>query len=218
MRKKLQRFEENQTLERLIEPGKDFLDTAKGNWKKDLFKNDGSITLEVGCGRGEYAIELAKRYPDRNFIGIDFQGERLWYGAKQVEELGLTNVVFLRMRLEQIDQFFAEDEVDEIWITFPGPRMKKTQSNRRLTNIKFLDLYKSITSLNGIIHLKTDSDFVFDYTKDILLDRKDIKIMSEIGDVYAEASDPQLIGIQTYYEKGFIAEGKRIKYLSWRYI
>jgi tRNA (guanine-N7-)-methyltransferase len=217
MRKKLQRFEENQTLEHLIEPGKDFFDTAKGNWKKGLFKNDGSITLEVGCGRGEYAIELAKRYPDRNFIGIDFQGERLWYGAKQVEELGLKNVVFLRMRLEQIDQFFEEGEVDEIWITFPGPRMKKTQANRRLTNNKFLDLYKSIVSSGGIIHLKTDSDFVFDYTKEILLDRKDIEIISEVQDVYSEASDLQLIEIQTYYEKRFIGEGKRIKYLSWRY-
>ncbi len=185
----------------------------KGKWRSDFFKNDNPIVLELGCGKGEYAVELGKHYPDKNFIGVDIKGARLFTGAKQALEQNLTNVAFIRTRIEMIDQFFVENEVDEIWITFPDPQMKK--ATKRLTSTFFIKRYNSFLQENGIIHLKTDSDFLYTYT-DILVKENNFEVLENIDDIYAQGEVSELLQIKTYYELQWIGRGKTIKYLAFR--
>lgn len=183
----------------------------KGKWNEEFFHNDNPIVLELGCGKGEYAVGLAKRYPDRNFIGVDIKGARMWTGAKQSVLDGMTNVAFLRTNIELIAEFFAPGEVSEIWITFPDPQMKKV--NKRLTSVRFLTLYRKILKENGLVHLKTDSPFLYTYTDaSVKLNGFDVEINTD--DLYHSGIDDDILGIQTFYEKQWLARGLTIKYIK----
>ena len=216
---KLKRFKENQTFTNVIQPDREKIIEEnlflKGKWNLKFFKNKAPIILELGCGKGEYSIYLSKKYPKKNFIGIDIKGARLWRGAKTAVENNINNVAFLRTQIELIDHCFDTNEVDEIWIPFPDPQIKHKRMKHRLTNLKMLHIYKKILKENGIVHLKTDSEFFFGYT---------IGIVSQIGEViyahnniYSNSNVPkEAIAIQTFYEKIFINQNKPIAYLKFR--
>ncbi len=187
--------------------------TLKGNWNKDFFKNDHPIVLELGCGKGEYTVGLAKLFPNKNFIGIDIKGSRMWSGAKEVLQDELRNSGFVRTNIELLSHFFAPGEVSEIWITFPDPQMKKTK--KRLTSVRFLNQYCEILNSEGIIHLKTDSDFLYQYTVATIEENK-FRVLVNTDDLYASGMADEILSIRTYYEQQWLDRGKKIKYL--RYI
>ena len=192
----------------------------RGRWREEFFKNDRPIVLELGCGRGEYAVGLARRYPDRNFIGVDIKGARMWSGATESLKEGLTNVAFLRTNIEIIDRFFAPGEVQEIWLTFSDPQMKK--ATKRLTSTYFLQRYRRFLEPNGLIHLKTDSNFLFTYTKYVTeVNHLPVEVCTE--DLYNgqwkmdnEALSSFDLSIRTYYEQQWLSRGLSIKYLRFR--
>lgn len=206
-----------ETLERVIQPAfeevyqKDY--SLKGKWAEEIFHNANPITLELGCGKGEYTVNLAMKYPDRNFIGIDIKGARIWKGAKTANELQLKNVAFLRTRIELIQSFFAENEVEEIWITFPDPQLKKRRNKKRLTASRFLNLYRGFLIDKGRVHLKTDSDALHLYTVDIVRYNK-LEILLETKDLYHSGFDDDILSIKTFYEQQFLDEGDKITYIS----
>lgn len=185
----------------------------KGVWNKSFFKNEHPIVVELGCGKGEYTVGLAGDEVNKNFIGMDVKGARIWSGAKISQEKGMTNVAFVRGEIEMLNAFFAENEVDEIWITFPVPQMKKV--NKRLTSSRFLNLYRHVMKKGGIIHLKTDSPFLYTYTR-ALVTLNRFKVMADTDDLYA-GNNMEKYGvpnIQTFYEKQWLSRGLTIKYLS----
>ena len=182
----------------------------RGHWAELCFHNNNPIVLELGCGRGEYAVGLGTRFPERNFIGIDIKGARMWTGARQVTERNITNVAFLRTSIELLPMLFAPDEVSEIWITFPDPQMKKV--NKRLTSTRFMKLYRQILVNGGIINLKTDSPFLYTYTREMVL-HNSLPIDVDTADLYANRPDDTLLQIQTYYEQQWLSRGLTIKYL-----
>lgn len=181
-----------------------------GTWS-NFFHNDNPIVLELGCGRGEYTVALSERYPDKNFIGVDIKGARMWAGAKQALEMQLPNAAFLRTNIELIDKFFLPNEVSEIWITFADPQMKK--ATKRLTSSYFMQRYKHIMKPDGIVHLKTDSPFLYTYTAE-LVKANHFNVLINTADLYSELTDPLLLSIQTHYEKQWLERGMKIKYLS----
>ena len=187
--------------------------SLKGNWNKDFFKNEHPIVLELGCGKGEYTVALAKLFPDKNFIGIDIKGSRMWSGAREVHEHELRNSGFVRTNIELLTHFFASGEVAEIWITFPDPQMKKTR--KRLTSVRFLSDYCEILQPGGVIHLKTDSDFLYQYTV-ATIDENKFTTEVNTDDLYASGMADEILSIRTYYEQQWLDRGKKIKYL--RYI
>jgi len=190
--------------------------TMQGHWHEQYFKNDNPIVLELGCGKGEYAVQLAKQRPDRNFVGVDIKGARMWTGATLALQQGLKNVAFLRTNIEIIDRFFAKDEVQEIWLTFSDPQMKNPR--KRLTSTYFLERYRRFMTDNGIIHLKTDSNFLFTYTT-ALVAHNSLPAETHTTDLYAEEATPAIAAasaIQTYYEKMWLERGLNIKYLRFR--
>ncbi|MFL2591153.1 MAG: tRNA (guanosine(46)-N7)-methyltransferase TrmB [Flavobacteriaceae bacterium] len=218
---KLKKFQENNSFKNVIQPNikevirKNHL--LRGNWRKVFFKNNNPIYLELGCGKGEYSTFLAKKYPDKNFVGIDIKGARFWHGAKLSQENNLENICFLRIKIEHLEKFFADSEIEEIWITFPDPQFKFNRTKHRLTNSKFLKIYNSILKPNGLVHLKTDSDFMFGYSLGII-EGKDLKIKYAHHDVYNNKSSPEISRqVQTYYEKMFLKESKKIKFLSFTF-
>jgi tRNA (guanine-N7-)-methyltransferase len=186
----------------------------KGRWNRELFKNENPIVLELGCGKGEYTVGLAKSFPENNFIGIDIKGARMWRGAKTANEQNLPNVAFLRTRIEFINSFFSEDEVDEIWITFPDPHPGGRNSNKRLTSPQFLNAYRQFLKDNGLIHLKTDNKELYNFTFDVLK-KNDLKIIFSTRDVHSEKTD-NILSIRTHYEKIFMDAGQKINYISFR--
>ena len=214
---KLKRFRENETFPNVIQPERDDVLNGKfpykGSWRKDFFKNKNPIVLELGCGKGEYTVHLAQRSPHINHIGIDIKGARFWRGAKTAIEEGYTNVCFIRMQVELIVQCFAEGEVDEIWITFPDPQIKYKRTKHRLTQPDLLKIYKTVLKSGGLIHLKTDSEFLFGYT---------LGIVSQIGvikyahhDIYNNSDAPNIATeIQTFYENQFLEKKKAISYMN----
>ena len=189
----------------------------KGYWHEQYFHNDHPIVLELGCGKGEYTIGLAQQYPDVNFIGVDIKGARMWTGATQAVNEGLKNVAFLRTNIEIIDRFFAPDEVQEIWLTFSDPQMKNPR--KRLTSTWFLERYRHFLVDGGIIHLKTDSNFLFTYTT-CLMEHNQLPLLEKTDDLYHTSQlstlTSQLLSIQTYYESMWIARGLNIKYMKFR--
>lgn len=214
---KLKRFQENETFENVIQPSRqEVLERGfglKGKWAVDFFKNDNPIVLELGCGKGEYSVNLAQANPEKNFIGIDIKGARFWRGAKTALEKGIKNVAFLRTQIELITDFFAEGEVSEIWITFPDPQIKYKRTKHRLTNEQFLDRYKQILSSKGVIHLKTDSEFMHGYTLG-LLHGKGHNVLYANHHIYRNEGAPaEVTSIQTFYEQQYLAQGKPITYI-----
>ena len=189
----------------------------KGHWREQYFHNDHPIVLELGCGKGEYTVELAKLYPDINFIGVDIKGARMWTGATQALHEGLKNVAFLRTNIEIIERFFSEDEVQEIWLTFSDPQMKNPR--KRLTSTYFMARYRKFLTDGGIIHLKTDSNFLFTYTT-YMVEHNHLPVLLSTRDLYSEDSEnseySEAASIQTYYESMWIARGLNIKYMKWR--
>ena len=186
----------------------------KGNWHQHFFKNDNTIVLELGCGRGEYTIGLARRFPDKNFIGIDIKGARMWHGAKTAVEEELQNVAFLRTNIECIDGLFAENEVAELWLTFSDPQMKK--ATKRLTSTYFMERYRRFLVDNGVINVKTDSNFLATYTK-YMVERNSLPLLQCTFDLYAEKDiDSSLTDIRTYYESMWLERGIPIKYLKFQ--
>ncbi len=187
-----------------------------GHWRENYFHSTHPIILELGCGRGEYTVGLARRYPDCNFIGIDIKGARMWAGAKEAELDHMTNVAFLRTNIELLPHFFAADEIDQIWITFCDPQMKK--ATKRLTSTWFMQRYQQIVKPNGTIHLKTDSPFLYTYTREMLRINH-YPVLADTDDLYAHTSDPLLVdaaALQTHYEKQWLDRGLTIKYLEWQ--
>ncbi len=217
---KLKRFKENETFGNVIQPTREEMENdalgLKGNWNKDFFKNDHPIVLELGCGKGEYTVNLAKKYPQKNFLGVDIKGARFWRGAKTALEENLKNVGFLRTQIELIDRAFAPDEVDEIWITFPDPQIKFKRTKHRLTNSEFLDKYRLILKKSGVVHLKTDSEFMHGYTLGLLHGmEEDIEYAHH--DVYgSEGSPEEVTSIQTFYESQYLEIGKKITYIRFK--
>ena len=215
---KLARWTEFGSYDNVIQPeigevaGKDH--SIKGKWNRQLFKNDNPIVLELGCGKGEYTVGLANNFHNNNFIGIDIKGARMWRGAKTANDLSLPNVAFLRTRIEFINSFFTENEVDEIWITFPDPHPGGRNSNKRLTSPWFLNSYRRFLRNNGLIHLKTDNTELFEFTKKVL-DHNNIVPRFITRDLYSENSN-NILSIKTHYEKLFLAAGMKINYLSFR--
>ena len=187
----------------------------KGKWNELHFKNNKPIVLELACGRGEYSLGLAKLFPDKNYIGVDIKGARLWRGAVNAQEAQLDNIAFLRTRIEQLDLFFGSNEVNEIWITFPDPFLGK--ENRRLTANGFLEKYKNIVTKDAKIQLKTDSRELYDFTKEVLESRTDIKLLIDNPDIYQTEVNPSL-NIKTYYEKMHLAKGKKITFIQFVFI
>ncbi len=213
---KLKKFEENKTFAHLFQPTiehvikNDF--PLKRKWKTSFFKNDNSLVLELGCGKGEYTVEMARSYPEKNFIGVDIKGARLWKGASEVAKEKIKNAAFIRTRIELIESFFSENEVDEIWITFPDPQLKKRRAKKRLTSSNFINRYLSFLRRGGLIHLKTDSDALYDYTLALLQYNK-IPLIRETRDVYHDKLAGDALSVQTHYEKIWISRGIPIKYL-----
>lgn len=184
-----------------------------GKWNDGFFTNKGPLTLELGCGKGEYTVALAKANPDRNYVGVDIKGARMWSGAKTVEEEQIGNAAFLRAEIENIDKFFAPGEVDDIWITFPDPQMQK--SRKRLTSTRFLQMYGKFLKPGGIINLKTDSPFLYEYTRRLAL-LNGFEIITDTDDLYGSGLADPVSSIKTYYESQWLSRGKKIKLISMR--
>ncbi len=215
---KLRKFAENLTFENLVQPDFDEVfrrdHPLKGRWATDFFRNGNPIVLELGCGKGEYTVGLGAAHPECNFIGIDIKGARMWRGAKTATEMGLVNVGFLRTRIEFINSFFAPGEISEIWITFPDPQLKKGREKKRLTSPVFLAYYAQFLAPGGVIHLKTDSRELHDFTRRVI-EANGLPCEAACVDIYGEGLadvDPTL-AIKTTYEWRFLDEGKPITYL-----
>ena len=216
---KIARFAENKLLPNVIQPTRnEALDNfeLKGKWREKVFKNDNPIVLELGCGKGEYTVGMAKAFPDKNFIGVDIKGARFWFGAKDAVNNNLGNVAFLRTQIELIDCFFSENEVDEIWITFPDPQIKYKRTKHRMTNSEFLQLYKKILKPDGVVNLKTDSEFMHGYTLG-LLHGEGHEVLYANHNVYKnEGSPEEVTSIQTFYEKQYLEINKSITYIRFK--
>ena len=231
---KLAKFADMETYENVFQYPFSVIDNVpfemRGHWREQYFHNDHPIVLELGCGKGEYTVELAKLYPDVNFIGVDIKGARMWTGATQALKEGLKNVAFLRTNIEIIERFFAEDEVQEIWLTFSDPQMKNPR--KRLTSTYFMERYRKFLVDCGIIHLKTDSNFLFTYTT-YMVEHNALPVLFRTEDLYgdhqwsarpkdacyqrdARMFNAELLSIQTYYESMWIARGLNIKYMRWQ--
>ena len=215
---KLERFTDNANFDNLFQYSYEEIINGfpyKGRWANDFFKNNHPIIIELGCGKGEYTVGLAKRNPDKNYIGIDIKGARMWRGLKSAQEKGLTNVAFIRTRINLIEHYFDKNEVSEIWITFPDPQPREFKAKKRLTSPQFLNQYRMFLKKNSTIHLKTDNIIFFEYTKDIIKEEKQ-KLLFSSYDIYDESLDNELTQIQTFYEKKWLDHGTKIKYLKFK--
>ena len=212
---KLKKFAELESFSHVIQPSLEELNTQfkfKGKWNKYLFKNDGPIVLELGCGKGEYSVALAQEYPEKNFIGVDIKGARLWSGAKEAKEKDIENVAFLRTRIDLICRCFEKNEVDEIWITFPDPQIKRKRARKRLTHPKFLRMYDVILKSNSKIHLKTDSQFLHGFTLGVIC-AENHHLDDATSDLYNSLVKRKDLNIKTFYESIFLKKGMPITYL-----
>ncbi len=218
MKSKLKRFEIIGTRENVIEPGKEIFKTIKGKWNTDYFKRDRPITLELACGRGEYTVGMARLFPDRNFIGVDKKGDRLWKGSTWAVEDQLANVAFLRTEILFIESFFEPGEVDEIWLTFPDPRPRIRDIKRRLSSSRYIDMYKKMLKPSGYFRFKTDNTDLFNFTLEELAFRHDLTDFEYTHDLYESPLRPECYDIKTKYEEMFAAKGEKIKYLRFKFI
>ena len=211
---KLKRFAEIDTFSNVLQldAGKPF----KGQWSSSFFKNNNPVVLELACGKGEYTVNLAQMFPDKNFIGIDYKGNRIWRGAKTALEEGVNNVAFLRMQIENLVDYFATGEVDEIWITFPDPQPQLSREKKRLTSPRFLNMYQSVLKEGGCVNLKTDNDGLYEYSVDKIAE---LKLPSHIqtADLYHSEYADEVLSIKTYYEKKYLKDNKNINYLKFSF-
>jgi tRNA (guanine-N7-)-methyltransferase len=217
---KLKRFQENETFDNVFQPTRSQLVDMdyqyKGQWNAQVFKNNNPIVLELGCGKGEYTVALAKKYPNKNFIGIDIKGARFWRGAKTAVEENIPNAAFIRTQIELIEYVFAENEVDEIWITFPDPQIKYKRTKHRMTNSEFLKRYKKVLKPDGVMNLKTDSEFMHGYTLG-LLHGEGHEVFYSNNDVYRQEGSPEEVtSIQTFYEGQYLEQNKPITYIRFK--
>lgn len=218
---KLEKFAEMETFKNVFQYPFSVLENVpfdmKGHWCDDYFKNNHPIVLELGCGKGEYTVGLARLFPDVNFIGVDIKGARMWTGAKQALAEGLDNVAFLRTNIEMIDRFFAPDEVREIWLTFSDPQMKNAR--KRLSSTYFMNRYRRFLVDGGVVHLKTDSNFLFTYTS-LMVEKNQLPLLQKTADLYHTAdvdeATRRILSIQTYYESMWMERGLNIKYIKFR--
>lgn len=217
---KLKRFNENKTFVNVVEPTREeVLNNElgyKGVWSKKFFKNDHPIVLELGCGKGEYTVGLAKRFPEKNFIGIDIKGARFWRGAKTAIEDKMDNVGFIRTQIELVDHIFEPGEVDEIWITFPDPQIKYKRTKHRLTNSVFLKRYHKVLKKEGIVHLKTDSEFMHGYTLGLLHGEGHEVLYANHNVYHNEGAPEEVTSLQTFYEKQYLEQDKAITYIQFK--
>jgi len=220
---KLERFAENKTFEHFFQPTFDDLIAGfplKGKWHTDFFGNTNPIIIEIGCGKGEYTVSLAASYPDANYIGLDKKGARLWRGGKTSKENQMGNVAFIRTHIEQIEHLFSPGEVSEIWITFPEPQPRNSKAKKRFTSPQFIERFRKIMKPDGVIHLKTDSNLFYNYTLEVIKDDGHNLLYSN-ADLYSNTEDPRIkdvIKVQTFYEKMWLAEGIKIKYLEYKIV
>ena len=214
---KISKFEEMKTFNNVFEPsfdevfGKDY--KTKNNWAREHFKNDHPIILELGCGKGEYTIGMAGLFPEKNFIGIDIKGARIWTGARQAHLKNIRNVAFVRTRIEFINSFFGKDEVDEIWLTFPDPQLKKRRNKKRLTATRFLNSYQGFLKDRGLVHLKTDNTVLYHYTMEMVKVNA-LRLIFATEDLYGSKQSDMAYGIHSFYEQQFIEDGLKIHYLK----
>lgn len=216
MRRKLERFEHNRLVENVIEKGKPLYTSIKGKWNELYFKNDNPIVLELACGKGEYTVGLGRIFPDLNFIGIDIKGDRISRGSKNAISNNLTNVAFLRCGIQYLEEFFDLGEVSEIWLIHPDPQPRDKEEKRRLTNSRFLDLYKKVLRKEGLFHLKTDSDFLFEYSCQVIKSDPEFEVLDETDDLYSSDLLKDHYEIKTYYESYFVSKGHKISYIKCR--
>jgi len=217
VKRKQERFRIIVDRENVIEPNKENYHIIKGKWCEQHFKNSNPITLELACGRGEYTVGLASRFPERNYIGVDIKGERIWKGSTLALEQKLSNAAFLRTQIILIENFFEAGEVDEIWITFPDPRPRKRDVKRRLTGPRFMDTFKRLLRPGGYVRFKTDNTGLFEYTLEELQLRNDIHDFKFTSDLYASDLRPECFDIKTRYEETFASKGEKIKYLRFHF-
>lgn len=219
VKNKLARWNELDSFDNVIQPEigdvsvKDH--SLKGKWKIEMFRNENPVILELGCGKGEYTVGLATRFPQNNYIGIDIKGARMWRGAKTSNEQELSNVAFLRTRIEFINSFFSADEVDEIWITFPDPHPGMRNANKRLTSPWFLNIYRKFLKNDGVIHLKTDNTELYNFTKSVV-SYNNLEMVFDSNDLYSASLPDDILSIRTHYENIFLKDGLKINYLSFR--
>lgn len=212
---KLEKFQENKLVHNVIEPGKPIYETISGNWNSH-FQNNEDLVVELACGRGEYTLALAQKFPSRNYVGVDLKGERVWKGSQDAIQMGLDNVAFLRTHISNIPELFEESEVNEIWLTFPDPRPKDRDEKHRLSNKSFLNMYKRILNPDGWFKFKTDNTDLFDYTLEILSEF-DISDHSFTHDLYNSDLLQDHHGIKTKYEKIWTEKGEKVKYMKFRF-
>jgi tRNA (guanine-N7-)-methyltransferase len=217
VKRKQERFRIIEGLDNVIEPTKANYNSIKGSWRESHYKNNNPITIELACGRGEYSVALGKLFPERNFIGVDMKGERIWKGSTLAVEQGLSNVAFLRTQILLIENFFAVGEVDEIWLTFPDPRPRKRDIKRRLTSPRFLEMYQRLLKPGGYVRLKTDNTLLYTYTLEELQQRTDILDLQYTDRVYESPLRPECFDIKTRFEEMFAAKGETIKYLRFHF-
>lgn len=214
---KLLKFAELETFEHVIQVPFSQINNnnfhLKGKWGQEFFRNNHPIILELGCGKGEYTVELANKFPETNFIGVDIKGARIWKGAKQAHFMGIKNVAFLRTNIEIIDFFFGQEEIHQIWLTFPDPQMKKTR--RRLTATNFMEIYRKFLTRDGIIHVKTDSNFQYEYTR-LMVEVNNFEVLAKTDNLYESELLNEVLNIKTFYEKQWLDRGIPIKYIAFR--
>lgn len=217
MKSKLKRFEIIASRDNVLEPGKEIYLNIKGNWKSLYFKNTNPITVELACGRGEYSVGMARQFLDRNFVGVDKKGDRLWKGSTWAVEDQLSNVGFLRTEILFLESFFEVGEIEELWLTFPDPRPRKRDIKRRLSSSRYLDMYKKLLKPGGYFRFKTDNTDLFNFTLEELSLRNDLDDFQSTHDLYASSLRPECYDIKTRYEEMFAAQGEKIKYLRFRF-
>ncbi len=215
---KLQRFAENLTFSNLFQYRYEEIVNGfflKGKWNKEFFKNNHPLILELGCGKGEYSVGMAQRYPEKNFIGVDIKGARLWRGLKTAQEENLKNVAFVRTRIELSEYYFGQQEVDELWITFPDPQIKASRERKRLTSPRFLKRYARFLKPDAVIHLKTDALLLYDYTREVI-EQGGHTLLDSNEDIYGSGMDNEITQIQTFYEKKWLEYDTKIRYLAFK--
>ncbi len=217
MKRKRERFKIIEERENVIERSKESYETIKGKWREEYFKNNNPITVELACGRGEYTIGLAELFQERNYIGVDIKGERIWKGSTQAIERSLANVAFLRTPILLVENFFCVGEIDEIWITFPDPRPRKRDIKRRLTSPRYLEIYKQLIKPGGYVRLKTDNTALYDYTLELIQSRTDVHDLRHTDNLYGSVLESECFAIKTKYEEEFASKGETIKYLRFKF-